>query len=231
MKLRLVPLLAMTVGIRRGMVCHRTAGPRALGCVLRRRDATLAEGEAVMALVAWSVVFVVAANAVLSTAMSLWRSRFARHPSARASLFLVAGLLLLVVSAINRSLPAASVCCGSGHGAIREAIQLADDRRTTHAIVVLLDDDAYADALARMLGDLSADEAQTVVGLPPVRGRSFFADATVQRQLDAWWAARIPSSIDTGFRGGPSPRPCAVVGGLDASCYVGVRSEAERLHV
>ena len=78
------------------------------------------------------------------------------------------------------------------------------DRRTAHAIVVLLDEDAEAEALARMLGDLSTDEANSLVCLPPVRGIAFFADAAVQRQLDAWWAARIPRSIATGLRRGPS---------------------------
>lgn len=86
---------------------------------------TLDDGEAVMALLAWSVVLVVVAGALMSIGRSVWQSRFARYPSARASLFLVAGLLLLAVSAVNRSLPSASVCCGSGHRAIQEAIQLA----------------------------------------------------------------------------------------------------------
>ncbi len=126
MKLRLVPLLAMTVGMV--AAAWFVIGPPDLvrsAAFFDGGTPTLDEGEAVMALVAWSVVLVVAASAALSTVMSLWRSRFAGHPSARASLFLVAGLLLLVVSAINRSLPAASVCCGSGHGAIQEATQLA----------------------------------------------------------------------------------------------------------
>ena len=126
MKLRLVPLLAMSVGMV--AAAWFVIGPPDLvrsAAFFDGGTPTFYEGDAAMALVAWSVVLVVAASAVLSTVMSLWRSRFASHPSARASLFLVAGLLLLVVSAINRSLPAASVCCGSGRSAIQEAIQLA----------------------------------------------------------------------------------------------------------
>ena len=101
------------------------------------------------------------------------------------------------------------------------------DRRTAHAIVVLLDDDADADALARMLGDLSADEAHTVVCLPPVRGLAFFADTTVQRQLDAWWAARIPAASTPVFVVDHHHDLPQWLVGLDASCYVGVRSETE----
>jgi len=104
---------------------------------------------------------------------------------------------------------------------------LLTDRRTAHAIVVLLDEDADAEALARMLGDLSADEAHTVVCLPPVRGMAFFADATVQRQLDAWWAARIPTAAIPVFVVDHHPDLAQWLGGLDASCYVGVRSEAD----
>ncbi len=101
------------------------------------------------------------------------------------------------------------------------------ERRTGHAIVVLLDEDAEAEALARMLGDLSTDEANTVVCLPPVRGMAFFADATVQRQLDAWWAARIPAASLPVFVVDHHPDLAQWLVGLDAACYVGVRSESE----
>jgi len=126
MKLRFAPTLAVTIG----MVVSAWF---VLGSPDLVRSAaffdggipTLDEGEAVVALLAWLVILVVAVGAVLSIGRSVWRSRFAGYPSARANLLLVAGLLLLAVSAITRSLPSASVCCGSGQGAVQEAIQLA----------------------------------------------------------------------------------------------------------
>ncbi len=126
MKLRFVPVLALTIGML--VSAWLVLGPPDFvrsAAFFDGGTPTLDEGEAVMAFVGWSVICVVAAGTVLSIGRSVWQSRFARYPSARASLFLVAGLLLLSVSAINRSLPSASICCGSGHRAIQEAIQLA----------------------------------------------------------------------------------------------------------
>jgi MinD-like ATPase involved in chromosome partitioning or flagellar assembly len=94
------------------------------------------------------------------------------------------------------------------------------------AIVILVEDDADAESLARMLDDLRAENASVVVRLPPVRGIRFFADGSAQRQLDAWWDAQIP----------PGALPILVADhrdelvewlyGLDGRSYVGVTSAA-----
>jgi hypothetical protein len=86
---------------------------------------TMGAGEAVMSLLAWLVV-AVAASAILVSAVRDFRKR---RPNRRAyptaSILLAVGLLLLVVGAVQRVLPTASICCGSGAANIREAISLA----------------------------------------------------------------------------------------------------------
>jgi hypothetical protein len=87
---------------------------------------TLNAGEAVMGLLAW-VVILVAICAVLTSVMQ----GAGGSPGARvvapsiARIVVAAGLVLLVVSAVHRLLPSASICCGSGPAEIREAIRLA----------------------------------------------------------------------------------------------------------
>ncbi len=86
---------------------------------------SLAAGEAVMTLLAWLVVIVAASATFMGVFRGSWASRVRAHSTSYASLFLVVGLLLLAVGAVQRALPAASMCCGSGPANIREAIQLA----------------------------------------------------------------------------------------------------------
>ena len=86
---------------------------------------SLTAGEAVMTLFAWLVVVVAASATLLSLFRGIWASRIRRHSASYASLFLAVGLLLFAVGAIERSLPSASVCCGSGSANLREAMQLA----------------------------------------------------------------------------------------------------------
>lgn len=86
---------------------------------------SLAAGEAVMKLLAWLVVAGAAGAIVLSVLRGIWVSQVRRHSTSYASLFLVVGLLLLAVGAIQRSLPSASMCCGSGSANLREATELA----------------------------------------------------------------------------------------------------------
>ena len=86
---------------------------------------SLAAGEAVTTLFAWLVVLVATSAVLSSLGPGVWASRIRRHSTSYASLLLVVGLLLLVVGTVQRSLPSASVCCGSGSANIREAMQLA----------------------------------------------------------------------------------------------------------
>ncbi|MFZ0180719.1 MAG: hypothetical protein WAL84_12740 [Candidatus Dormiibacterota bacterium] len=86
---------------------------------------SLAAGEAVMTLLAWLVVVVAAGATFLGVFRGVRASRVRAHSTSYASLFLVVGLLLLAVGAVERELPAASMCCGSGPANMREAIQLA----------------------------------------------------------------------------------------------------------
>jgi hypothetical protein len=120
--LRLAPMIAMIV---------------AAWFVLRAPDAdqtmafftsgvpSLAAGEATMTIIAWLVLAGVACLAVVSALLEIRRSRRGGGSTSVTVAFLVAGVMLLGVSAVHHSLPGASVCCGSGAANVREAIQLA----------------------------------------------------------------------------------------------------------
>ena len=86
---------------------------------------SLVAGEAVMTSLAWLVIALTACAIALSLPRNAAGSRLLRGFNSYASLLLVVGLLLLVVSAIRHALPAASVCCGSGAANLREALNLA----------------------------------------------------------------------------------------------------------
>jgi MinD-like ATPase involved in chromosome partitioning or flagellar assembly len=92
------------------------------------------------------------------------------------------------------------------------------------AIVILLEDEMEAESLARMLGDLCLDGANVAVLVPPVRGSGFFADASPQRLLDAWWKAQIPAGAVPIFLVDHREELPEWLGGLDGRCYVGVES-------
>lgn len=103
-------------------------GPPEIGRAISFLDGgipTLNEGEAVTALIAWAVILVASAAALAGVMSAIGWARLLAQPSARAAMFLVAGLLLLAVSAIQRAVPTTLVCCASGPSYVREAIQLA----------------------------------------------------------------------------------------------------------
>jgi hypothetical protein len=85
---------------------------------------TLYEGEAVMALLGWLVVLVVAAAGVGLTVNSAAGTRPLAQPLARATLLLAAGILLLGLALVRVSLPRYSMCCGSDAARIEEALRL-----------------------------------------------------------------------------------------------------------
>jgi MinD-like ATPase involved in chromosome partitioning or flagellar assembly len=94
------------------------------------------------------------------------------------------------------------------------------------AIVILLEDDIEAESLARMLTDLCQHGAKVAVHVPPVRGSGFFAEASEQRHLDAWWEAQIPVGALPIFVVDHREELLEWLGGLDGRCYVGVESAA-----
>jgi hypothetical protein len=86
---------------------------------------TIEEGEAVVSLISWVVVAGVAVVSVGGSLRALTRSDMLRQRSRRAVLAFAAGLLLLVVATVQRSLPApVSVCCGDLVTAAQEAQSL-----------------------------------------------------------------------------------------------------------
>ena len=92
-----------------------------------------------------------------------------------------------------------------------------------YAVILLVDDDAVAEALTRLLVDLCTDTARLTVHRPPVQGIGFFADGVAQRQVDAWWDAEVPIDVPPLFVVDHSAGIPDWLGGLDGRCYVGVK--------
>jgi hypothetical protein len=125
--------------VRRSAVMLALSGTMfvAAGVVLRPPDVsdgvsffvggipTMAAGEAVLALVAWLAIVL----AVFATVLEALRDIRASTPHLKTapgvSLVLAVGLLLFAFGAVERALPMASICCGSGSANIREATELA----------------------------------------------------------------------------------------------------------
>ncbi len=94
------------------------------------------------------------------------------------------------------------------------------------AIVVLLEDDEDAEAVARMLVDLSVQGSRVVAPRPPVRGVRFFSDGAAQPQLDAWWEVEVPRNAQVIFVVDDADGLGDWLVGIDGSSYVGVSSPA-----
>jgi phosphatidylglycerophosphate synthase len=78
-----------------------------------------------MVVLAWMVI-VVAVGAVLISAMrSVAEAHNSYLATALARILLATALVLFIVSAVQRLLPPASICCGSAPAEIQEAIHLA----------------------------------------------------------------------------------------------------------
>jgi cytochrome bd-type quinol oxidase subunit 2 len=81
--------------------------------------------RALMVTLAWLLIAAVVGIAITAVFRAIGRSQRRRQTSIGASVLLTAGMLILVVSVVHRSLPSPTACCGSGAAEIREAIQLA----------------------------------------------------------------------------------------------------------
>jgi MinD-like ATPase involved in chromosome partitioning or flagellar assembly len=109
---------------------------------------------------------------------------------------------------------------------------LADPEQSGCAFIVLLDDDADALALSRLL-ERTCRQQEGVPALfkvPAVRGLAFFADAASQRELDAWWSQEVPRSAHPVYLVMDADGLEEWMQGLDGTFYVGVR-DAARLAV
>jgi hypothetical protein len=82
---------------------------------------TIEDGEAVVALISWIVIGGITAISIGGSIVALTRSEFLRQRSRRAALLFSAGVLLLAVSIVQRSLPASlNLCCGDEVTATQE---------------------------------------------------------------------------------------------------------------
>lgn len=98
------------------------------------------------------------------------------------------------------------------------------DRDPSRAVVVLLDDEENADAVARMLSDLCVERGHVIARIPPVRGIAFFSDSGSQAALDAWWDSQIPKNAQVLFVLDDRDGIPEWLRGLDGRSYVGVTS-------
>jgi heme/copper-type cytochrome/quinol oxidase subunit 3 len=86
---------------------------------------TMATGEAVVAVLAWTVIVIAASAAVWNAAVDIKKRRPDPKTFSTASILLAVGFLLFAFGALQRALPTSSICCGSGSVNVREAISLA----------------------------------------------------------------------------------------------------------
>jgi hypothetical protein len=86
---------------------------------------TMATGEAVVALLAWAVIVIAVSATVWNAVVDIKKRRTNPKTHSTASMLLAVGLLLFAFGALQRALPASSICCGSGSVNVREAISLA----------------------------------------------------------------------------------------------------------
>lgn len=98
------------------------------------------------------------------------------------------------------------------------------DSDAPRAIVVLLEDDESADAVAKTLVDLASHGSRVIACMPPTRGIGFFSDGPAQRQLDAWWDSQIPRDARVIFVLEDHDGLSEWLVGIDGSCYIGVGS-------
>src|SRR5438132_13215814 len=89
------------------------------------RIPTLRGGEAVVALLAWLAIAAATTAAVVDSLTSRARRAPAPFPTGRAVLVLIAGLLVLGIAVVHRTLPSYTLCCGEDQGHVREVIDLA----------------------------------------------------------------------------------------------------------
>ncbi|HUZ71018.1 MAG TPA: hypothetical protein VMU65_15020 [Candidatus Saccharimonadales bacterium] len=86
---------------------------------------TQVAAESVTILLAWLVIIVAVFGLVGTAAHGVDRGQLLRRPSTRAAILLTASLVLLIVGVVHRSIPPASLCCGSEAAGASEAIKLA----------------------------------------------------------------------------------------------------------
>jgi MinD-like ATPase involved in chromosome partitioning or flagellar assembly len=108
----------------------------------------------------------------------------------------------------------------------------ADRNPGGYAFVVLLDDAADSLALAELLRRThsAAGTVPAVFLVPPVRGLAFFADATRQSELDAWWSVDVPGTAHPVYLVTDAPGLEDWLSGVDGTFFIGV-SDAARVGV
>jgi hypothetical protein len=86
---------------------------------------TLDDGEAVVGLLAWLAIAGITILAIVDTVITYVRRAAATSRTGRATLVLVAGLLVLGTAFAHRTVPSYTLCCGGDASQVREVIDLA----------------------------------------------------------------------------------------------------------
>lgn len=80
---------------------------------------------AVVSLICYAVVVIVAIAAVVGALRAAGEAQRSMRRSTRAAMFLLSGVIVLGVGVANRSTNHFAICCGSGAQQVQEAAQLA----------------------------------------------------------------------------------------------------------
>ncbi len=103
---------------------------------------------------------------------------------------------------------------------------MASSGQMGYAFIVLLSDEDDAMGLARLLDDVKLPDAAVPAAFlaPPTRGKAFFADDSVQADIDSWWAENVPRNDHPVFLLEHEPGLLEWIEGLDGSFYIGVNT-------
>ncbi|GAC1336999.1 MAG: hypothetical protein NVSMB29_00660 [Candidatus Dormibacteria bacterium] len=103
--------------------------------------------------------------------------------------------------------------------------------RRAYAFIILLRNQDDARGLARLLADLrwGASDIQSDFLVPPVTGLRFFADESVQMQLDAWWAGHVREEHLPVYLVDHEPGLAQWLAGIDGQFYVKASLPGETL--
>lgn len=120
---RTLPAVALAVALAvSALVVLGTPDPAAVSRFFAGEEPDIADAEAVVSLITWVVIAATAIACLAISLRALTTSDLIKQRSHRAALACAAGVLLVGVALIQRSLPVSvDVCCGDALSAAHEA--------------------------------------------------------------------------------------------------------------
>lgn len=120
---RTLPALALAIALTvAALVVLGQPDPAAAARFFAGGEPSIADAEAVVTLITWVVIAATAIGCLAISLRALTHSDLMKQRSRRAALFCAAGVLLVGVALIQRSLPASvNACCADELSAAQEA--------------------------------------------------------------------------------------------------------------